>query len=72
MSSKTLDKKLQEIPILKLEEPIKVKNLIIPFSKFSKPEKYIYYGHERIPFKKRHPIYQAILRNEFVNSIPEF
>lgn len=65
MSSKSQDKKLQEIPIYDEEERLKLKNLIIPFSKFSRPEEYIYYGHEKIPFKKRHSAYQAILKHEF-------
>jgi hypothetical protein len=66
MSSKSVEKNIEEIQVLDVEEPIKLKNVIIPFSKFSKTEKFIYYGHEKIPFQKRHPIYQAILRNEFV------
>ncbi|MFX1504182.1 MAG: hypothetical protein ACFFDH_24695 [Promethearchaeota archaeon] len=66
MSSKSVEKNIEEIPVLDIEEPIRLKNVIIPFSKFSKTEKLIYYGHEKIPFQKRHPIYQAILRNEFV------
>jgi len=65
MSSKSQDKKLQDIPNYDEEEHVKLKNLIIPFSKFHKPEEFIYYGHEKIPFKKRHSDYQAILRHEF-------
>ena len=72
MSSKTLDKKLQEIPFLNIEEPLKLKNLIIPFSKFSSPKKYIYYGHEKIPFKERHVAYQTIIRLEFAEEMKEF
>ena len=66
MSSKSAEKKIEEIPVQDVDEPLKLKNVIIPFSKFSKTEKFIYYGHEKIPFHKRHPIFQAILRNEFV------
>ena len=59
------DKKLQDILIFDEEEHLKLKDLIIPFSKFSKPEEHIYHGHEKIPFKKRHSDYQAIFRHEF-------
>ncbi|UCC20138.1 MAG: hypothetical protein JSV62_02320 [Promethearchaeota archaeon] len=69
MSSKSLDKKQKEIQIINLEEPLRLRNFIIPFSKFSNPEKYIYYGYEKIPFHERHPIYQVILRNEFVKNL---
>jgi hypothetical protein len=49
-----------------IREPFQVKNVIIPFSSiFGDQERYIYSGEEMIPFKKRHPLYQAILLNEF-------
>ncbi|MFX1304404.1 MAG: hypothetical protein ACFFBV_04390 [Promethearchaeota archaeon] len=73
MSSKSIGKKIQETldQEIELEEPLNFNKIIIPFSKFYKPTDYIYYGHEKIPFKKRHPIYQAILRNEFIDSLQE-
>lgn len=73
MSSKPIDKKFQEIldQEIEQEEPLNFNKIIIPFSKFYKPAEYIYYGHEKIHFNKRHPIYQTILRNEFVDSIRE-
>ena len=73
MSSISIDKKFQEIPHqeIELEESLNFNKIIIPFSKFFKPTEYIYYGHEKIPFNKRHPIYQTILRNEFKNIIQE-
>lgn len=74
MSSKSIDKKFQDIThkdFENLERSLNFNKIIIPFSKFYKPTQFIYYGHEKIPFKKRHPIYQAILRSEFVDSIQE-
>ena len=52
-----------------VEESFNIKDFVIPFSKFHKNEKYIYYGYERIPFSERHPEYQIILRNEFAKVI---
>ena len=72
MSSKSTDKEYQKIPIQDLEEPLKLKNIIIPFSKFSKSEKFIYYGHEKIPFHERHPVYQTLLKKEFIGGIKGF
>ncbi|MFX0021522.1 MAG: hypothetical protein ACFE9S_04300 [Candidatus Hermodarchaeota archaeon] len=69
MSSKSTDKKYQKIPIHDLEEPLKLNNVIIPFSKFSNSEVFIYYGYEKMPFSERHPIFQAILKREFIESI---
>ena len=41
--------------------------IIIPFSEVignaTVPD--IYAGHEKIPFKKRYPLYRAIMRQEF-------
>jgi len=65
LSSKSLDKEYQETTILDLKEPLKLRNIIIPFSKFSKTQEYIYYGSEKIPFKERHLLYQKIFKNEF-------
>lgn len=48
-----------------------LKKVIIPFSKIVSEERieYIYLGHEKIPFHARHPTYQEILRNEFVEAL---
>ncbi|MFW9826713.1 MAG: hypothetical protein ACFFEY_03725 [Candidatus Thorarchaeota archaeon] len=72
MISKTLDKKIQEIPVLELDPPLSLRDITIPFSHFSKPEKYIYYGEEKIPFNQRPPIYQAIFKREFAEDIKIF
>ncbi len=72
MSSKSTDKKFQKIPIQDLEEPLQLNNVIIPFSKFSKSEEFIYYGHEKIPFQERHPVYQTLLKREFAERIKNF
>ena len=42
-------------------------NLIIPFTVSFRKENsfYIYDGKEKIPFKKRDPKFQELLRNEF-------
>ncbi len=72
MSSKSTDKKYQKIPIQDLEKPLKLNNVIIPFSKFSKTEEFIYYGYEKIPFSERHPVYQTLLKREFAEGVKEF
>lgn len=69
MSSKSEKEKYEDIldyGILR-EDPLNLKLAILSYTSFSKSEKFIYDGHERIPFQERHPIYQAILRNEFTN-----
>ena len=72
MSSKTSDKKIQEIPVIELDAPLSLRDIMIPFSHFSKPEKCIYYGNEKIPFNQRHPVYQAIFKREFAKDIKIF
>ena len=76
MSSKSLDKKSLKIPVkdFTIENPLNFKNIVIEFSNFGKSEKYnyIYSGNEKIPFHKRDPIYQAIIRNEFAGVVREF
>jgi len=39
-------------------------NIVIPFKLMVRKD--IYEGNEKIPFQKRDPKFQAILRNEFV------
>lgn len=43
---------------------------VIPFTNFGerKEDKYIYHGHEKIPFEKRDPSYQKILKREFLHG----
>ena len=72
MSSKTIDKNIREIENIEIEEPLKLKDAIVPFSNFGSSIHYIYYGHERIPFQKRHPIYQIIFREEFCDALKSF
>jgi hypothetical protein len=72
MSSKSIDEEFQEIPILDIEQPFKLRNAVISFSEFINPQKYIYYGYEKIPFHKRNPVYQKILTNEFAKEIKIF
>ena len=65
MSSKSIDKEYLEIEY-DIRDSFQYKNLFIPFSSiFKNQESYIYSGGEKIPFKKRHPIYKVILLNEF-------
>lgn len=65
MSSRAIDKKYHEIEY-DIRESFQIKNLIIPFSLFfGNQDSYIYSGEEKIPFKKRHPLYKVILLNEF-------
>jgi len=69
MSSQILEKENITVFIYKepTEESINLDKIIIPFSHFFKNYKteYIYSGKEKIPFKKRDSLYQAILRQEF-------
>ena len=46
-----------------------VSQIFIPFSDISSqtPEVYIYSGGEQIPFRERHPIFQALMLDEFEN-----
>jgi hypothetical protein len=46
-----------------------MEQLIVPFSNVSSHsmEEFIYSGKEKIPFKDRHPIFQALMLGEFVN-----
>jgi len=45
--------------------------IVIPFSEVignaTVPD--IYAGHEKIPFKKRYPLYRAIMRQEFADAM---
>lgn len=69
MSSQMLEK--ENIAIFIFEKPkedsINLDKITIPFSHFFKNHttEYIYSGREKIPFTKREPSYQAILRQEF-------
>ena len=72
MSLKSTDKKFQNEHYQNLEKPLKFNNIIIPYSTFSKPEKFIYYGYEKIPFHERHPVYQTIMKKEFADGIKTF
>ncbi len=75
MSSKSVEKKYNYFLDYESFEDHSsdLKDIIIPFSEFgtSKKPKYLYNGLEEIPFKKRHPDYQKILLNEFVEEISE-
>ena len=76
MSSKTSDKKYQKIvePEITIEKPSNLKKAVFSFSQvFSSSNiTYIYTGEEKIPFKERHPVYQALLKSEFRDVIREF
>ncbi|MFX1532338.1 MAG: hypothetical protein ACFFBC_14570 [Promethearchaeota archaeon] len=65
MSSRAFDKEHHEIKYT-IKDPFQVKDFIVPFlSFFGVREVFIYSGEEKIPFKERHPLYKAILLNEF-------
>lgn len=70
MSSKTIKKKIPDITKdqLSKKRPINLKEITISYSKFFDHvnPSYIYSGSEKIPFCERHPEYQNILLNEFV------
>ena len=67
--SSDVEKKSYIVPIYDIikEETLNLNKIIIPFSNFgeSRGPIYIYNGNENIPFRKRHLIYQTLLRNEF-------
>jgi hypothetical protein len=69
MSSHTIEKEVIIFPSVtsKKEESINFREILIPFSKFGTPRNiiYIYDGNENIKFKKRHPVYQELLFDEF-------
>lgn len=70
MSSQSIENKVVIFPYYDTYkgDSINFKKIIIPFSDFgrSKNPSYIYMGIEKISFKERHPVYQAIFLNEFV------
>ena len=73
MSLKSVDKGVFDINERDdiFEEFFSLKDLVISFSEVFGSEKpqHIYSGSEKIPFKKRHPVYQAILKKEFAKTI---
>ena len=73
MSSKSVDKGVLDINDSDdiFEEFFSLNDLVISFSEIFGSEKpqHIYIGNEKIPFKKRHPIYQAIFKKEFAKTI---
>jgi len=73
MSSKPIKRKHEKVIKFEVlvEDHFDLRRAVISFSKLSEhsTSKYIYTGQEIIPFKKRHPEFQSILRNEFASSI---
>jgi len=69
MSSQTVEKKVIIFPSddTNNENSINFDEIIIPFSNFgnSPSPEFIYNGNENMKFKRRHPLYKAILLNEF-------
>jgi hypothetical protein len=47
-----------------------ISDAVIPFSNvgIKEEEQYIYDGHEKIPFNKRHPKYRKIFIKEFLQN----
>ena len=45
--------------------------IIIPFSEVMRDSHIpdVYTGHEKIPFEKRYPLYQTIMRQEFADAM---
>lgn len=45
--------------------------IIIPFSEVMRDSHVpdVYVGYEKIPFEKRYPLYQAIMRQEFAEAM---
>jgi hypothetical protein len=75
MSSKSFDKnyknEFRHPKDIITKNSLDLKKVMIPFSKISSKRriKYIYLGHEKMPFNARHPTYQIIFRNEFMEMI---
>ncbi|MHA2390616.1 MAG: hypothetical protein ACXAEX_01500 [Promethearchaeota archaeon] len=68
MSSESIDKKLHRFEDT-VQEPEKLKLVIVPFSTFFiKQENFVYTGDEKIPFKKREVLYQTIMLREFTDE----
>lgn len=72
--SSQVKKPLQKIPIFEplYEDSIDFNKIIIPFSEFGKSKKpsYIHDGIETaVKFNETHPIFQAIMLNEFPDNI---
>ncbi|MFX1375168.1 MAG: hypothetical protein ACFFA0_05095 [Promethearchaeota archaeon] len=65
MSLKTIEKKTKVISETELKYD--ASPIITAFSEISSQTnvEYIYTGEEKIPFKDRHPVYQALMLNEF-------
>ena len=72
MSSKSVNKAVITINDSDdiFEEFFSLNDLVISFLEFFDSEKpqHIYSGNEKIPFKKRHPVYQAIFKKEFAKN----
>lgn len=65
MSLKSVDKKVVQLDV-EIKESFEVKDIVIPYSLFfRKQQQFVYLGHEKIPFEKRHPLFKSILLNEF-------
>lgn len=56
--------------IIQFEENLypDISGAVMPFSDVKKFEEYIYNGDEEIPFKERHPEYQQIFKEEFLDK----
>jgi len=69
-SDKNYEDVFDEIPEIKFKKGIDLGKFVIPFSKFNslEREEFIYFGYEKISFSARHPLYQVIFRNEFVDA----
>ena len=75
MSLEASKKEKREPIIIEIVEyeniEVVLSKVIMPFSEVmgtsSVPD--IYLGYERIPFEKRYPIYQTIMRQEFADAI---
>jgi len=48
--------------------------IIIPFSEVmgTSSSPYVYFGHEKIPFEKRDPVYKTMMKQEFCDVMGNF
>ncbi len=72
MKSESNNKKHLEVidRVLEREEHLNLNSLLLSFSQIRsiKNTNHIYNGNEKIPFKKRHRIYQIIFKKEFAET----
>jgi len=62
------------VRLIRTEPPFNISNSVINFSNFIKNPRreYLYNGSEKIPFRKRHPIFKSLMTIEFEDVMREY